>query len=476
MPMRNEMRMASLAPRAVFLLGILCVAGPAYGADMAQKVREMLETKDIQRMCAISNELSDIVGPKDLPTLARCLNEAKKGQNVTILLHLMNTAGEEKAVPYFRAALAHKVFEVKGGAALQLAGIGEMSWAKEFLKAIADPTNDVTDRKFLVMPFSHPLVLGQQNSEVLGYLIDVAGKMLKADPPDPGADGLTELIIQICGRAKRGRFTQFFRDAMEAGGPLTKSAAAAALVQLGDPAGLDWILNAYKTGAKSDNDLLRNLWCLWGIRGKKMNDLLSLVLKQSANPQLILLAIRLLGESRDPSVIDLLKERIADKNEEIAGAALKALGCCGEQSLIPFWKEQLGSKDALVRVRAASQLLASDQPESLPILLEVVKDRTADANVRMEAVLALAMKASLELVEPLMAGLEDPEEKVRKSCWVVLEKVFRAFFPYRGPTAFDSDANASNPRSGGSRIDPKSIKDVTPDMIKSLRDFWNARK
>ncbi len=470
------MRTASCAIRAVLLLGILCAAGPAYGSDMAQKVREMLETKDIQRMCDISNELSEIVGPNDLPALAQCLNQAKKGQNVAILLNLMETAGEEKALPYFRAALAHKVFEVKGYAAAKLAGTGDISWAKEFLKAIADPAQDPMDRRFLILPFSHPQVMRQQNYELLERLVDVADRLLKANPPDPGADGLVELIIQVCSRARRSRLSQFFRHVLETGGPRAKSAAASALVQLGDPAGLDWILDAYKSGAKNDNDLLMDLYSLWGMRGKKMIDLLSLVLKQSSNHYLVLMAVRLLGESRDPGVIGLLKERIADKNEEIAHAALKALGCCGEESLIPFWKEGLGSKDLLVRVRAASQLLALDQPESLPVLLEVMKDRTAAPDARSEAVLALSAKVSLDLVEPLMAGLEDTEAKVRKSCWAVLEKVFRAFFPYRGPAVFDTAPEEFNPRAGGGMPGQKPARDVTQEMIKALRDFWKTRK
>jgi len=90
------------------------------------------------------------------------------------------------------------------------------------------------------------------------------------------------------------------------------------------------------------------------------------------------------------------------------------------------WVQALSDPDPKLRKKAAEKLgnVGSSDPAVVPALREALKDK--DADVRCEAILALAKCGSgaKEAIEPLKAiGREDRDTKVRSYAAKALEKL-----------------------------------------------------
>ncbi|MHC5039988.1 MAG: HEAT repeat domain-containing protein [Planctomycetota bacterium] len=446
-------------PLSILLLLLLLPAVSAR-AGTAEKVRALLETNDYRERSRLYSELASEVGPRDLPILVKALDKVTPGQPAFYLIYLMERADPDRAMPYLRrAAHKHPHCSVRCAAAQALARRQDTSWVDPFLKAIQNREISATDRSSLVNAFS-----ALRDSGPIDRLLELVFVLHGADPPDPEADRIGESILRLLSYRQTPRFTEKFRKAFAMGGPRTRSAAAAALIRLGDPAALETVTKDYREGRITDSDMIRNLTFLGGLKGDKVIGLLRLILEKSKLKSLTLMALRYLGEARDRESIRRLKALVDDPDGDVAAAAATALGRMESETLIPFWTHRLKHEDAVQRVRAAAALVGLDRFEGKPVLLEVLQDDKADLSAREEAAKALAFAASPEVVEPLIRALEVRDAGVRSAAWIALGKVFNALFPYRGP-----NLNALG-------YDPRGDPEGSKDTILVLRSLWNRKK
>jgi HEAT repeat protein len=80
-------------------------------------------------------------------------------------------------------------------------------------------------------------------------------------------------------------------------------------------------------------------------------------------------AIRVLGETRSPSLIPFLKERSSDNASRARAAALEALIKCGGTDLAPYFQERFHNESSyLVQAQALAALGERGDAEYLPFL------------------------------------------------------------------------------------------------------------
>lgn len=138
-----------------------------------------------------------------------------------------------------------------------------------------------------------------------------------------------------------------------------------------------------------------------------------------------------------------LRALLDHANDGVRTAAMQALAAVpgGLESKELQKMLQTGSPEQ--QLAAAAVLRRMDDPSGLPVVLQLVAKRDKQTA---EAVRVLAGFRSREVVEPLLAALDDAELPVRQAAWTGLQQVLRDLFPYRR-FAFDRigyDPNGSN--------------------------------
>lgn len=109
------------------------------------------------------------------------------------------------------------------------------------------------------------------------------------------------------------------------------------------------------------------------------------------------------------------------------------------------------------QLAAAAVLRRMDDSSGLPVVLQLLQSRGKHTA---EAVRVLAGFRSRDVVEPLLAALDDAELPVRQAAWTGLQQVLRDLFPYR---RFAFDRSGYDP-NGGNRT----------AGIQQLRTWWVA--
>ncbi len=440
----------------VLLCGLLTALTAT--ADSGEKLRRMLAAVDYQERNRLYLELRKEVRPPDLKALAAALDAPDPTAGGYYVIYLMEVADAKGALPHFRRALAHPLGLMRTYAAQALARQGDVSWADGFLQAIADPAAAAGDRLLLVGAFG-----ALQEMPLLTRLVALIESLRTATPPDPQADVLGNRILATLSYRNLKVFLPEYRKALAAGGTQTRSAAAASLMRLGDASGLRVLREDYGAGRMTDNEMLTALGSLYGMAGATLTELLRAVLERSKLPALTLRAVQLLGDTGDRSAAGIVQEYAEDPDPALAEAALAALAKLETEDLAAFWKQRLAHESMKERIRAAGALIAVDRYEGLPVLAQVLRDRSLDPTVRKDAATALARAASADIVTPLFDGLEDPDPGVRAAVWTTLGKVLAALFPYRPPRVEDVG------------YDPAAAPATQRKAIDTLREFWARR-
>ena len=185
-----------------------------------------------------------------------------------------------------------------------------------------------------------------------------------------------------------------------------RQAAAGALGQIGDSRAVAPLIVALKDP--------RSYWAAanaLGRIGTPAIEPLSIALKdQDVNVRQA--AAAALGQMGDARVIGPLISALGDQNPGGREAAAKALGQMREPLVINPLIAALG--DQASRTMAVSTLIKVGGPAVKP-LAAALGDRNSDPEVRLAIVRALGDIRHRRAVEPLIAALDDPSEKVRES-------------------------------------------------------------
>ena len=140
-------------------------------------------------------------------------------------------------------------------------------------------------------------------------------------------------------------------------------------------------------------------------------------------------------------VLPALRQLLDHKNTEVRNAAMQALAATPGGLEPKDLLQLLRAGNAEQQVLAAGVLRRMDDASGLPIVIGLVQEpgtRTA------EAVRVLASFRSREVVEPLLAALDDGKVQVRQFAWTGLQQVLGDLFPYR---RFAFDRAGYNPGS-----------------------------
>ncbi len=442
---------------ALAILGAL-FAAPAAGADSGEKLRRMIAATDYQERNRLYLELRNEIKPTDLKALVAALDGPDPNHCGYYVIYLMELADPKGSLPHFKRALGHRTVIHRTYAAQALARAGDLTWCDGFLATIGDRSADANERLLLIGAFG-PL----QEMAVLKKLLALIRSTREANPPDPQADAIANRILSSLSYRNLKEFLADYRDALAAGGPQTRSAAAAALMRLGDSSGMRALQEDYVAGRMNDDQMLATLGNVFGVSGPAFTDLLLRVLETCKLPALTLRAVQLLGDTGDRRGTGILKDLAGDPDAAVSAAALDALARLADDGLIPFWKERLSRESVQERIRAAAALLAFDEYEGIPALAAALRDRAQEPAVRTRAAGALARAIAADTVEPLLAGLDDPDPAVRTAAWQSLGKVLNALFPYRPPQL----ENAG--------YDPAAAPGTQQKAIDALRTFWAKR-
>ena len=127
-------------------------------------------------------------------------------------------------------------------------------------------------------------------------------------------------------------------------------------------------------------------------------------------------------------VVPALRQQLEHKNTDVRNAAMQALAAVPGGLDSKDLQRLLRTGNAEQQLVAAGVLRRMDDAAGLPIVLGLVQQpatRTA------EAVRVLAGFRSREVVEPLLAALDDANLQVRQLAWNGLQQVLRDLFPYR---------------------------------------------
>lgn len=119
---------------------------------------------------------------------------------------------------------------------------------------------------------------------------------------------------------------------------------------------------------------------------------------------------RLIRQSENRSVIDLLVETLQDQSHDVRGMAVDTLGIIGSEDTVMQVAECLRDPHSTVRWKAAHALGYIGSDKAIEPLMEALSDH--DAAVRRSAAVALQSLPSEKAVEPLVKALSDPDAEV----------------------------------------------------------------
>lgn len=191
-----------------------------------------------------------------------------------------------------------------------------------------------------------------------------------------------------------------------------KTAIVDALYRIGEPADDVFLRGAHHVqlepvwGGKADTaGALRSVSAL-GLVRMHHSDAMAVLADLLADPEdrVRAEAARAIAYSDDMRGVPLLrlKTRIGDENPEVISECLTALLKLAPDSSLPFVAELLDRSDPIAQETAALALGASRRAEAFELLSQWW-DRTADANLRRTALLAIAMLKRDEPIEFLMS-------------------------------------------------------------------------
>lgn len=132
-------------------------------------------------------------------------------------------------------------------------------------------------------------------------------------------------------------------------------------------------------------------------------------------------AIECLGNITSARGVDLLEQRLRDRNESenVRLAALESLKQIGSEPALSIIRNILRDKTeaAHIRINAALSLDELRDPGAVELLMDVARDEEEELELRGRAVAALGAIGNPEVVEPLIQLLSSPDERFR--CGVV---------------------------------------------------------
>ena len=137
-------------------------------------------------------------------------------------------------------------------------------------------------------------------------------------------------------------------------------------------------------------------------------------------PELRMAAAAALGKLGDESGINSLKSALSDTDPRVRQRVCMALGEINHPSAVPALIDRLGDPNGQVRHEAAISLSAIGTDQALAALKNMMDaDNTA---IRRIAASALGEAGTADVVEPLAAALNDPDEGVRSaSIYLIIE-------------------------------------------------------
>lgn len=130
-----------------------------------------------------------------------------------------------------------------------------------------------------------------------------------------------------------------------------------------------------------------------------------------------------------------LSAAVADPNPEAARAAIRGLARVSGPASVPRIQTALADARPPVRYQAAIQLgqFGPAARDALPAVRQAAKD--SDPSVRAAAAYSLGKFQTVEAVEPLVAGLEDPDPAVRRAAIGSLQDMFKVVYRSYDPDA-----------------------------------------
>jgi HEAT repeat protein len=123
-----------------------------------------------------------------------------------------------------------------------------------------------------------------------------------------------------------------------------------------------------------------------------------------------------------------LRQLLAHGNDDIRTAAMQALAAVPGGLASKDLQQMLHDGSAEQRLAAAAVLRRMDDPQGLPVVLELAKQ---PGRHLAETMRVLGGFRCREVVEPLLFALDDGNLQVRQNAWNGLQQVLRDLFPYR---------------------------------------------
>ncbi|MCS7257860.1 MAG: HEAT repeat domain-containing protein, partial [candidate division WOR-3 bacterium] len=174
----------------------------------------------------------------------------------------------------------------------------------------------------------------------------------------------------------------------------------------------DTTIKSYEKNLGSDDIELRNQTIAELVRYGKVMLFPMLNLTYHPTPQVRELAVKVLGELKEPAAVTRLIELANDFSPEVRQSALGALGKIKSEEAIRFLAQELENPNPQI-ADTAKELLSSIGKNSVKILLELLPNSTTETQLKIIEI--IGKMGAHELLDVIKEKLNDPRVWVRRA-------------------------------------------------------------